>query len=81
MEEQRIMLSGSTLAFSQSPEIQAAAVPHLRCPLNPSLENELRTLTREELKKGLKDYLSDGQIDALLKRRDRILELCASKAP
>ena len=48
----------------RSPEIPAAAVPHLRCPINPSLENELRTLTREELKKGLKDYLSDGQIDA-----------------
>jgi len=77
MEEQRIMLSGSTLAFSASPEIQEAAVPHLRCPINPSLENELRTLTREELKKALKDYLSDGQIDALLARRDRVLELCA----
>jgi hypothetical protein len=77
MEEQRIMLSGSTLAFSHSPEIQEAAVPHLRCPINPSLENELRTLTRAELKKALKDYLSDGQIDALLARRDRVLELCA----
>jgi hypothetical protein len=81
MEDQRVMLSGSTLAFSHSPEIQEAAVPHLRCPINPSLENELRTLTREELKKNLKDLLSDGQIDALLKRRDRVLELCAKKAP
>jgi len=77
LEEKRVMLSGSTLAFSGSPDIQEKAAPHLKCPLNPSLENELRTLTREELKKGLKDYLSDGQIDALLKRRDRILELCA----
>ena len=76
MEDRRVMLSGSTLAFSHSPEIREAIVPHLRCPINPSLENELRTLTRAELKKGLKDYLSDGQIDALLARRDRILELC-----
>ena len=81
MEDRSIMLSGSTLAFSHSPEIREAAVPHLRCPVNPSLENELRTLTRAELKKALKDYLSDGQIDAVLKRRDRVLELCASKAP
>jgi hypothetical protein len=81
IEDRRIMLSGSTLAFSQSPEIQAAALPHLKCPINPSLENELRTLTRAELKKALKDYLSDGQIDALLARRDRVLEICASKAP
>jgi hypothetical protein len=52
----------------------------LKCPIDPSLENELRTLTREELKKNLKDYLSDGQIDTLLKRRDRILGLCAQSS-
>ena len=76
-EERRIMLSGSTLAFSHFPEIQEEMFPHLNCPINPALENELRTLTREELKKNLGDYLSDGQIDALLNRRDRVLELCA----
>ena len=81
MEERRIMLSGSTLAFSHFPEIHEDIKPHLKCPINPSLENELRTLGRDELKKNLKDYLSDGQIDALLKRRDRILELCAGKRP
>jgi len=77
IEERRIMLAGSTLAFSYFPEIQKETLPHIRCPINPSLENELRTLNREELKANLKDYLSDGQIDALLKRRDKILELCA----
>lgn len=77
MEDHQVMLSGSTLAFSCFPEIQEVMVPHLRCPINPSLENELRTLTREELKKNLRAYLSDSQIDALLKRRDRILELCS----
>jgi len=81
MEDKRVMLSGSTLAFSHSPELREAALPHLRCPINPSLENELRTLTRAELKKALKDYLSDGQIDALLARRDRVLELCEKKGP
>jgi hypothetical protein len=75
-EERRIMLSGSTLAFSHFPEIQEETLPHIRCPINPSLENELRTLNRGELTTSLKDYLSDGQVDALLKRRDRILELC-----
>jgi hypothetical protein len=77
-EERRIMLSGSTLAFSHFPEIQKDICPHLSCPINPSLENELRTLTREELKESLAEYLSDGQIDALLKRRDKVLELCAN---
>jgi hypothetical protein len=76
-DERRIMLSGSTLAFSHSPKIQERFLPEIKCPINPALEYELRTLNRKELKKNLKDYLSDGQIDALLKRRDHILELCA----
>jgi hypothetical protein len=77
MDERRIMIRGSTMAFSYFPEIQTDIVPRLHCPINPSLANELRTLNRGELKKNLSDYLADGQIDALLKRRDRILELCA----
>ncbi len=80
-DERRIMLSGSTLAFSHSPKIQERFLPEIKCPINPALEYELRTLNREELKKNLKDYLSDGQIDALLKRRDQILELCAGNNP
>lgn len=76
-DERRIMLSGSTMAFSHSPEIQERFLPEIECPINPALEYELRSLNREELKKNLKDYLSDGQIDALLKRRDHILTLCA----
>lgn len=76
-EERRIMLAGSTNGFSYFPELQKEILPHLKCPINPSLANELRTLNREELKTNLKSYLTDGQIDALLKRRDRILELCA----
>lgn len=78
-DERRIMLSGSTLAFSHSPKIQESFLPEIKYPIDPALENNLRTLSREELKKNLKDYLSDGQIDALLKRRDQILELCAGK--
>lgn len=78
-DECRIILSGSTLAFSHSPKIQESFLPEIKCPIDPALESNLRTLSREELKKNLKDYLSDGQIDALLKRRDQILELCAGK--
>ena len=70
-EERRIMLSGSTLAFSHFPEIQKTIAPHIRCPINPSLANALRSLNRDELKANLKEYLADGQLDALLKRRDR----------
>jgi hypothetical protein len=43
--------------------------------LSPSLELELRSLDQEELASLLKDYLSGRQIDALLARRDRILDI------
>lgn len=76
-DERRIMLAAGLLAFSHSPKIQERFLPEIKCPINPALEYELRTLTQKELKKNLKKYLSDGQIDALLKRRDHILEICA----
>lgn len=78
-DERRIMLAAGTLAFSHSPKIQERFLLEIKCPINPALEYALGTLTKNELKKNLKNYLSDGQIDALLKRRDHILELCAGK--
>jgi hypothetical protein len=35
-------------------------------------------LTADELQSRLGDYLNPAQIDAVLKRRDRVLELCGS---
>ncbi len=74
-EERRIVLSDNSRSFSQSPEIQERFLPYLRGPLSPTLELDLKSLDREELRVLLKDCLSDGQIDALLSRRDQILEI------
>jgi hypothetical protein len=74
-EERRVVLSGNSKSFSHFPEIQERFLPYLRGLRDPALELAWRSLDREELSAGLKDYLSDGQISALLKRRDRILEL------
>jgi hypothetical protein len=74
-EERRVVLADNTKSFSHFPEIQERFLPYLRGLQDPALELALRSLDREELSAGLKDYLSDGEIDALLKRRDRILEL------
>jgi hypothetical protein len=43
----------------------------------PELEPALRMLTREKLTATLADLVSGAQIDAVLARRDRILETCA----
>ena len=44
-------------------------------PLPADLENQLRTLDREELQTNLGDYLSAQQIDATL-AQGRVLEAC-----
>lgn len=74
-EERRIVLSDNSRSFSHSPEIQERFLPYLRGPVRPPLELALKSLDREELSGLLSDCLSDGQIDALLGRRDRILEI------
>ncbi len=74
-EERRIVLSDNVRSFSHSPEIQERFLPYLRGPLRPPLKLALKSLDREELRALLRDCLSDGQIDALILRRDRILEI------
>ncbi len=74
-EERRVVLSGNSKSFSHFPEIQKRFLPYVRGLRDPALELALRSLDGEELSAGLKDLLSDGQIRALLQRRDRILEL------
>ena len=87
-EEKRIMVADNTKAFSLSHDIQEnllhpeerwpakyASLPRFR--LNPAFDLALRLLEFDELKIFLGEYLTDNQIKALLKRRDRLLELCS----
>lgn len=46
------------------------------CEMSEHLEMGMRSLQRSSLRKTLGDYLSAPQIDALLVRRDRLIELC-----
>jgi tRNA(His) 5'-end guanylyltransferase len=50
----------------------------IELPLSAFLELKLRELDRKELRKKLKGLVSNKQIDALLARRDRLLEYSAS---
>jgi len=75
--EKRIMLADNTKAFSSSPTVQERFLPELHCPIDPMLDLALRELEFKGLEKLVGKYLSKGQIQALLQRRDQILKLCA----
>jgi hypothetical protein len=72
-KERRIMLADNTKAFPLSSDIE---LPE-GCALAPDLELGMRGLNKGGLKKAVGTYLSDGQIKALLGRRDRIIEGCS----
>jgi len=81
--QRRIMMSDHARGFPLSTEDDdilarraAVALPEACGPLEADLEHRLRSLQMEELLSGLGAYLSEAQLDALLVRRDRILEAC-----
>ncbi|MFA9453553.1 MAG: hypothetical protein ACERK6_06500, partial [Candidatus Aminicenantaceae bacterium] len=81
--ERRILMANLTQGFSESPEIQERYLQQdsdilIELPLSPFLELKLRELNKKELRKKLKGLISNKQIDALLERRDRLLEFSTS---
>ncbi len=81
--ERRILLADLTKGFSLSSDIREDFLPtsdtewKIDRPLSPYLELKLQELDRKELRSKLKGLLSNEQIDALLGRRDRLLEISA----
>ncbi len=67
----RIFLIDHSRAFSLSWDLQW---DHHASPIGPGFAAALRDLDRESLVRDLQDLLSMAQIDALLERRDRLLE-------
>lgn len=74
-QDRRIALSDSTKAFPTSPE-PGPDLPDPCGPLDADLELGLNSLSRQQLAAVVGDLLSTQQIDGLLFRRDRILEVC-----
>jgi len=68
----RLLLIDHSKAFSISPELPGDEDNSLA--VAPQLLAELRSLDRESLDQLLGDLISDRQIEALLLRRDRILD-------
>jgi hypothetical protein len=93
--ERRIMLADNTKAFPTTTEVdemladeyvtwdREGEVKRFQWPVCPyldaSLSARLSSLSLKELRSNVGRYLSKAQMEALLTRRDRILETCAAK--
>ncbi len=82
VRESKVLLIDHSKAFSTSPDLPADVGQALSIPA--PLARGLRSLNRQDLGKQLGELLSDTQIDALLARRDRLLdqlEVAAAASP
>lgn len=68
--EWRVIMLDFTRAFRLWPTIRANELPRI----DRLLLTELETLTGADLATSTKDYLSRGEVDAVIKRRDLIVE-------
>ncbi|MGB5341984.1 MAG: metallophosphoesterase [Thermoanaerobaculia bacterium] len=79
-QDRRIALADSTKAFPTSVD-PGPDLPAPCGPLDPELELGLRSLSQQKVSDALGSLLSPQQIDGLLLRRDRILEICDLPVP
>jgi hypothetical protein len=75
--EGRVALVDQDEAFGLSLDLDPALLDPCR-PIPADLRVYLMMLNAEELRSAVGDLLNDAQIDAILKRRDRVLELCGT---
>jgi hypothetical protein len=73
--EGRVVLVDHDGTFGLSSDLDPALLDPCR-PIPADLQVHLRMLNAGDLPEKLGDSLDDAQIDAILKRRDRVLELC-----
>ena len=76
--ERRIAIAGSTKAFSTSLRLNPEAVPDPCPPMPPDREVFLRSFTAEKIQDVVGSYLDAEQIDALIVRRDKLLDHCTA---
>jgi hypothetical protein len=73
--EGRVVLVDHDGAFGLSSDLDPALLDPCR-PIPADLQDYLRMLNADRLREKLGDSLDDAQIDAILKRRDRVLGVC-----
>jgi hypothetical protein len=79
-QDRRIAIAGSTKAFSTSHDLNPEAIPD-PCPsIPPDRELFLRSMTAEKIQQVVGPYLNAEQIEALIVRRDKLLDICTGVA-
>ncbi|MGB3563911.1 MAG: metallophosphoesterase [Thermoanaerobaculia bacterium] len=76
----RVMLSDNGISFTVDENVEDY-LPEGCGPVGPSFLHDLKTLELTKMKKDLRKLLSDTQIEAVLRRRDDLLQLCAKENP
>ena len=82
-QARRILIADNSKGFLLSTEVQDilkanvhGLIPDTCGPLSPSVELVLHNISLDGIKDEVGDYLDEAQIQAILGRRDRILEYC-----
>jgi hypothetical protein len=76
----RLMMSDNGISFTVEENVEDY-LPEGCGPVGPSFLHALKTLELAKMKKDLKKLLSAAQIEAVLRRRDDLLQLCAKENP
>lgn len=76
----RVMVADNGIAFVGEPTVEPF-LPEGCGPVGPAFLHDLETLELATMEKDLGKLLSNTQIEAILKRRDDLLKLCAEENP
>jgi hypothetical protein len=76
----RVMLSDNGISFTVDENVEDY-LPEGCGPVGPSFLHDLKSLELAKMKKDLRKLISDAQIEAVLRRRDDLLQLCAKENP
>jgi hypothetical protein len=76
----RVLVADNGVSFSNEPTVERF-LPEGCGPVGPALIHDLGKLDLATMKKNLGKLLTSTQIEAVLKRRDELLELCAVENP
>jgi hypothetical protein len=77
VHEKQLQIADNTKAFSTSQKLNPEFLTPPCPPIEADRELFLRSITQQDIETAAGKYLSDRQIEALLVRRDLILDICS----
>ncbi len=76
----RVLISDNGISFTIEENVEDY-LPEGCGPVGPSFLHDLETLELAKMKKDLRKLISEAQIEAVLRRRDDLLQLCEKENP